>query len=109
MLLYDKLKTATDNRDVNAYLDLLHDDYVFVRHQSGAEVTKSEWTATITAMMESTALKISNDRCIYENEDILVSHQVMSFPDGTSEAVMIVNTKKDGKVIRTETGATPIS
>jgi hypothetical protein len=32
----------------------------------------------------------------------------MNFPDGTSEAVMIVSTKKDGKIVRTETGATPI-
>ena len=35
-------------------------------------------------------------------------HQMMNFPDGTSEAVMIVNILKDGKIIRAETGATPI-
>jgi hypothetical protein len=33
---------------------------------------------------------------------------MMNFPDGTSEAVMVVNKLKDGKVIRVETGATPI-
>ena len=32
----------------------------------------------------------------------------MNFPDGTSEAVMIVNNLEDGKIIRAETGATPI-
>ena len=35
-------------------------------------------------------------------------HQVMTFPDGSRECVMIVDSLKDGKVIRTETGATPI-
>ncbi len=47
-------------------------------------------------------------RCLYENEDILVMHNVMVFPDGTKEAVMVVHTLKDGKIFKTETGATPI-
>ena len=58
--------------------------------------------------MSSYALVIADDRCLYENEEILVMHQVMTFPDGSREAVMIVDSLKDGKVIRTETGATPI-
>jgi len=32
----------------------------------------------------------------------------MTFGDGTKEAVMVVELKKDGKIIRTETGATPL-
>ncbi len=108
MSLYEKFRTASDNRDVQAYLDLLHDDFVFVRHQSGTEVSKADWAPTLTAMMESSALEIMDERCLYENADILVTHQVMCFPDNTKEAVMVVNTLKDGKVIRVETGATPI-
>lgn len=108
MNIYEKLKSASDNRDSDAYLDLLHDEFVFARHQTGTEVSKADWEPTIRAMMESTSLEIMNDRCLYENDDILVMHQMMNFPDGTSEAVMIVNTKKDGKIVRTETGATPI-
>jgi hypothetical protein len=50
-----------------------------------------------------------SSRCIYENQDILVQHDVIVFPDGTKEAVMGVHTLKDGKVVKTETGATPIS
>jgi hypothetical protein len=34
---------------------------------------------------------------------------MMKFPDGSSEAVMVVNQLKDGKVVRAETGATPIA
>jgi hypothetical protein len=59
-------------------------------------------------MMESDTLSFSNQRCLYENEEIMVEHSLMTFPDGTSEAVMVVNLLKDGKIIRTETGATPI-
>jgi hypothetical protein len=59
-------------------------------------------------MMESSALEISKQRCLYENDDIMIEHQFMKFADGTSEAVLVVNYIKDGKIIRVETGATPI-
>ena len=38
MSLYEKMKTASENRDVDAWLDCIHDDFVFVRHQTGAEM-----------------------------------------------------------------------
>jgi len=59
-------------------------------------------------MMESSALEISKQRCLYENDDIMIEHQFMKFADGTSEAVFVVNHIKDGKIIRVETGATPV-
>ena len=90
------------------YLACLHDDFVFARHQSGTEVTKADWAPTVTAMMESSALEISKQRCLYENDDIMIEHQFMKFAEGTSEAVLVVNHIKDGKIIRVETGATPI-
>ncbi len=109
MSLYDKINQTNDERDVDAYLDLLHDDYVFVRHQTGMEMTKAEWEPAMRTMMASDALKVETNRCIYENDEILVAHQVMSFPDGSREAVMIVHTIVGGKIKRTETGATPLS
>ena len=108
MSLYEKMKTASENRDVDAYLECIHDDFVFVRHQSGTELSKGEWTPMLTAMMQNDKLEINDQRCIYENNEILVTHSMMNFPDGTSEAVMLVNLLKDGKVVRVETGATPI-
>ncbi len=108
MSLFEQLEAASDSRDVDAYLALLHDDYVFYRHQTSTEMSKADWAPMLRNMMESSALEITESRCIYENDDILVMHQVMNFPDNTSEAVMVVNMVKDGKVIRTETGATPI-
>lgn len=106
MSLYESIKQATDNKDVQAYLDLLHDDYVFVRHQTNTEINKQEWTPVLTTMMQSDALKVLNTRCIYENNEILVMHQVMKFPDATKEAILIVHNLKEGKIIRSETGAT---
>jgi hypothetical protein len=53
-------------------------------------------------------LEFSKQRCLYENDEIMVEHSFMKFPDGTSEAVLVVNYIKDGKIIRVETGATPV-
>ena len=52
---------------------------------------------------------IRDRKCIYENDDILVDHNVLSFPDGSKEAVLACHMKKDGKIISSETGATPLS
>jgi len=49
MSLYEKIKAAQDAKDVEGYLGCLHDGFVFVRHESGIEVTKAEWVPTVTA------------------------------------------------------------
>ena len=108
MSMYEQLKKVNDDRDADAYLNLLGEGYVFVRHQSGTELSKAEWAPMVTAMMSSNALEIGAERCIYENDEILVMHQIMKFADGSKEAVMIVHSLKEGKIIRSETGATPI-
>lgn len=54
------------------------------------------------------SVKNTHQRCIYENDDILIEHAFSEFPSGDKEAVMMVSLKKDGLIWRTETGATPI-
>ena len=108
MSVYMKIEQATKNKDADAYLKLLHDDYKFVRHQSGQTMDKAAMGAMMRKMMASDSMSVHDTRCIYENADILVEHSVMDFPDGTHEAVMGVHTLKDGKILRTETGATLI-
>ncbi|MDP6189849.1 MAG: nuclear transport factor 2 family protein [Gammaproteobacteria bacterium] len=108
-MLYEALQTAMHNKDMDAYANLLHDDFVFVRHQSGTEINKQDWLVAAKGMMASDKLEFNNSRCIYENHDIMVIHDFMTFPDGSKEAVMGVNMLKDGKIIRIETGATPLT
>ena len=108
MSIYEKLDVAMENNDAEAYADLLHDDFKFVRHATNTAMTKSEWVNVINTMMDSGKVTRTNSRCIYENDDILVSHSTVSFPDGTSEAVLVCFSLKDGKIIRSETGATPL-
>ena len=52
------------------------------------------------------APKTKNARIIYENDEIGVAHYFISFKDGSRQAVLVVYIIKDGKIIRSETGAT---
>ena len=90
MSLYQKINAAQNSKDIKAYLDCLHEDFVFIRHQSGTKISKSDWTPTLMSMMQSDALSFNNQRCLYENDEIMVEHSLMTFPDGTSEAVLVV-------------------
>ena len=107
-MLFEKIREAEEKRDTKIYMDILHDDYVAVSHSSGKEMTKEEMRPFVAQIFAQKELSYINVRCLYENEDILVRHQIMTFGDGTKEAVMVVELKKDGKIIRTETGATPL-
>ncbi len=107
-MIFELLTEASDKRDIEAILDLYHPDYTFVRHQHNVSLSLEEWRPLMEQMFKSDKLEVHESRCLYENEEILVMHNVMSFPDGSKEAVLIAHTLKEGKIFRTETGATPM-
>ena len=79
MSIFEALHRALSNRDTKAYIDLLDDDYRFVRHRSATVLKKDQ-----------------------------MEHHVVDFEDGNTEAVLAVHLIKNGKIIRTETGVTSI-
>jgi hypothetical protein len=109
MTLYEKLEKTFDDKNVEAYLDLLHEDFVVVFHKSGNSFSKSEWGEMIAGMFANDKFIRDSSRCVYENDDIMVQHMFMSYPDDSKEAVMGIAMLKDGKVIRMETGATSLN
>ena len=108
MKIYGKLMKAMEEKDASGYIDVLHEDYTFVRHQTGTSMDKNQMSEMMVSMMANPKVIINDSRCIYENDEILVEHSVMDFPDGSREAVMSVHTIVDGKIIQSETGATLI-
>ena len=109
MSLYDKIAGAMRNRKIEELTEQLHDDFRFISHKDGNRMDRQTFTEMVGNFMSSDALEIHSQRCVYENDDIIVSHTLMDFPDGTREAVMTVHKLKDGKIIETETGATPVA
>ena len=111
MSIYEIMVKSFEVSTPDMYLDLLDADYVFVRHQSGEEMSKEEWAHPVIGMfntMREGKLTFSDYRCLYENNEILIMHHMGTFPDGTKEAILVAHVLKDGKIIRTESGATPI-
>ena len=108
MSVFTQWSTAINNRDAEGLIACLHDDYTFVRHQSGTEMNKAQMSEMLRVFMSSDDVVVHSQRCLYENEDVLVEHSVMDFADGTREAIVGFNQLKDGLLFRTETGATPI-
>lgn len=106
MSVFEKLEEATKNRDAESYIELMSDECVFVRHQDGSEMDRTQIAGMLRKMMENDGVKFGDRRCVYENDDILVVHSVNDYPDGTREAVLASYSLKDGKVTRLETGAT---
>ena len=108
MTLYEKLNNTMLDRDVDAYQEILHEDFTVVFHKSGNSFAKGEWMEMVRGMMANDKFVQESSRRIYENDEIIVSHSFMSYPDNTREAVMLIAMLKDGKVIRMETGATSL-
>ena len=109
MTVYDKLMKVMGDRNVEGYIDLIHENAEVIFHKSGDRFGKTEWASMVAGMMQNPKFVSDASRCVYENEEILVAHNFMSYPDDTKEAVMLVCMLKDGKIIRMETGATPLS
>ena len=76
----EKWDRAFESRDRDALSELLDDEFVFVRHQTGTEMSKEEMLNMWTSVGPQRVHK--NYRVIYENEDIVVTHRFIDFPSG---------------------------
>ena len=103
MSVVQKLIDAQDNQDLKAYNEVVSEDYVWVKHSTGEEIPRDELSKWL---ISPDAPKSENARIIYENDEIGVAHYFVSFKDGSRQAVLVVYIIKDGKIIRSETGAT---
>ena len=85
---------------------LCHPDFEMVMHSSGTVASKSEYIYRVGPLMQK--FKPESMRCLYENDDVLVMHFFMTFPNGTKDAVLYYIQKEDGLMRRIETGSTPL-
>ena len=106
MSFTEKWDKAFDSKDRDALSELLDDEFVFVRPQSGKEISEEDMFNMCTS--DGPGVTYNNYRVIYENDDIVVTHRFIDFQSGDREAVLGVMTVKNGKGMKMETGATPI-
>lgn len=85
MNIFKALRKADEEKDIDAYMSYHHEDFEFVRHQTGTTMNKTELRVLVLGMM---------------------AHP--SFQDGSRESVLIVKMIENGQIIRSESGATPM-
>jgi ketosteroid isomerase-like protein len=109
MSVFTSWSTAIENRDADALIACLHDDYTFVRHQTGTTMNKAQMSEMLRGFMSSDSVVVQSQKCLYENDEVMVEHSVMDFTDGSREAIVGFNRLKDGLILHTETGATAVT
>ena len=106
-MLYDKVCEAEEHQNAQTHMYILNEDSITVLHSSDKEITK-KMRPFIDQISAAKELSQADANCLYENHEILVSHQVMTFGDGSKDAVMFVKRKKHGKIIRSKTWPSPL-
>ena len=60
----------------------------------------------LRGFMSNDGVVVHSQRCLYENNEVMVEHSVMDFADGTRESIISFSRLQDGLIVHTETGAT---
>jgi|TARA_B100001964_G_scaffold91553_1_gene102811 hypothetical protein len=105
MSLIQKLYDAQEEKDLEKYNEVVSEDYYWVKHSTGEHIPRDELSKWL---LSEGGPKTESFRIIYENNEIGVAHFFVSFDDGSRQAVLAVYIIKDGKIIRSETGATNV-
>ena len=77
-------------------------DYYWVKHSIGEHIPRDELSKWL---LSDSAPKTENYRIIYENDEVGVAHFFV-FLDGSRQALLAVYIIENGKIVRSETGAT---
>ena len=107
-MLFEKYKKFWEEGDIEAFTSIIDSDIEIIMHSTGGVIDPDLWMKRITAVVLSDAYA-ENIRCIYENHDIMIVHQITNAANGSRDAVMYVFTKKNNMLVRLETGATPLA
>ena len=109
MPIYTEMEAAMRADDADRYAALLAEDFEYVRHKSHDTIDRKAMRVLLTKVWRPGNRTIEDMRCLYENDDILVVHTILSFASGSREAAMIVHHKRGGRIVRIESGVSDLS
>ena len=109
MQIYPEMEAAMRADDVDRYVALMDEDFEYVRHKSRDTLGRDQMADLLRKVWGNGNRTIEELRCLYENDDILVVHTRLAFASGSREGAMIVNLKKDGKIVRIESGVSDLT
>ena len=109
MQIYPEMEAAMRADDVDRYIALMDEEFEYVRHKSRDTLGRDQMADLLRKVWGNGNRTIEELRCLYENDDILVVHTRLAFASGSREGAMIVNLKKDGKIVRIESGVSDLT
>ena len=93
-MVYEKFVEAWKNKDIKAYLDCYHEDWQITFHSTGRIMRLEELSDQIGNWMVTG--RFEKHRFLYENEDIIVTHNIATLANGSREAIYNLTLKKTG-------------
>lgn len=109
MQIYPEMEAAMCADDADRYAALLADDFEYVRHKSKDTIGRDAMRDLLTKVWRPCNRTIEDMRCLYENDDILVVHTILSFASGSREGAMIVHHKRGDRIVRIESGVSDLT
>ncbi len=91
-MIYDKYAEAWDTQNIKMLASLCHPNFEMVMHSSGTIARKADYIERLEPLIQK--FKPENRRCLYENEDVLVMHFIMPFPNGNERCCSILYSKR---------------
>lgn len=108
MMLFEKLIKSWNEQDVQIYRSFFRDDWQMTYYSTGKVITRADDNPEEEMREFMKKFKRDNSRCVYENDDILITSDQMT-NEGQTGIVTMIHLKKDGMIWRTEMGETPQS
>ena len=93
-MVYEKFVDAWKNKGIKAYLDCYDEDRQINSHSTGRIMGLEELSDQLGNWMVTG--RFGKHRCLYQNEDILVTHNIATFENGSREAIYNLTLKKMG-------------
>ena len=85
-MVYEKFVEARNNKDIEAYLDCYHKDWQITFQSTERRIRLEELSDQIGSWMVTG--KFEKHLCLCENEDILLTHNMATFENGSREAIL---------------------
>ena len=108
MMLFEKLIKSWNEQDVQTYRSFFRDDWEMTYYSTGKVISRADDNPEAEMKEFMKKFKRDNSRCVYENDDILITSDQMT-NEGQTGIVTMIHLKKDGMIWRTEMGETPQS
>jgi len=105
--LFDTLLKSWNEQDVQTYRSFFRDDWEMTYLSTGKVITRADDSPEEEMREFMKKFFRDNSRCVYENDDILITSDNMTNDSGDTAVVTMIHLKKDGLIWRTEMGETP--